>query len=104
MGLYQDSREKLRVVTEFASTGVIGTYDALMEVEMRIEVSGVGGGNVVSVEARISNSPIWDVLTTITGTSTGVTEDISTYDQVRFNVTTYSASGTPQIIVSGFLP
>ncbi len=104
MGLYQDSREKLRVLKTFSATGIIGTYPCLMEMKARIEVNGVGVGNVVSVEAHILNSPVWNVLTTITGVSTGVVVDISVYDEIRFNVTTYSASGEPQIIVAGFLP
>jgi hypothetical protein len=104
MGVYQDAAEKFRVLTSLSGTGILGPYICSMEQEARIVVNGVGGGNSIDVEARISGSPIWDNLTTIIGTTTGENVDLTNYDEVRFNVTAFAASGEPLLIASGFLP
>jgi hypothetical protein len=105
MSLYQAVNEKFRMSKAFAGLGVLGnnSYITLMEHQMRVVVQGVGGGNVVTVRGRILGSPVWDTLGTITGVSNGQNFDISTYDEVQFECTTYSASGSPAIYASGFI-
>jgi len=70
------------------------------ETQLRIEIVGVNPSNTIDIEGRIRNSPNWYVITTATGAITG-TVDISTYDFIRYNVTTPDGSGV--IYASGFI-
>jgi hypothetical protein len=82
--------------------GVKGNAEFKVHIEnrLRVEISGVGVGNVIAIEARITNSSLWTSLASFTGLTGGLV-DISTYDFIRFNVTT--ASGTGTCISSGFI-
>ena len=85
------------------STGVKGNeFEVFIENRLRFQCEGasVGGGNIVACEGRIRNSTLWTSLATCTGVASA-TADISTYDYIRFNVTT--ASGAGNIIASGFI-
>lgn len=95
---------KFQTLQTFAATGVIGLdpYTVGAERRARVVVTGVGGGNVIKVQGRIKGATAYEDLATITGPETGLTVDISVYDQIRFNCTTYSASGTPTLVASGF--
>lgn len=82
--------------------GIKGDVNGLpcyAETQIRVEVNGVGGSNVIAVEARLRNSSVWTSIKTITGAISD-TADISTYDFVRYNVTT--ANGAGSISASGF--
>jgi len=86
-----------------ASTGVKGQdkFPVHIETKLRTIVKDVGVGNVVLIQGAIEGSEDWTTITTITGPSTGVVSDISTYDYVRYNVTT--ASGNGSLVSSAFL-
>jgi hypothetical protein len=84
------------------TTGVKGLleYGVFVESQARVDVIGVGGSNVLSVQARIRNTETWVSIKTITGAISD-TVDISTYDYIRFNVTT--ANGIGSANASGFI-
>ena len=71
-----------------------------VETVLRFEVTGVGVTNTIDVEVRLRNSPNWYVIATIPGAVSG-TLDISTYDFIRFNVTTADGAGT--MYASGYV-
>ncbi len=90
-------------ITLPGTTGIKGDeYEVFIENKIRFQAEGasVGGGNIVACEGKIRGSSTWTSLGTVTGTASAVV-DISTYDYIRFNVTT--ASGTGSIIASGFI-
>lgn len=99
------SRAKHNCVLDLvnASTGVKGQekFPVHVETKLRTIVKSVGVGNVVLIQGTIEGSDDWTTITTITGPSTGVVSDISTYDYVRYNVTT--ASGGGSLVSSAFL-
>lgn len=85
------------------STGIIGSTDGesvFAETKIRLEIIDVGPTFVLDVEGQVKNSPNWYVITSITGAVTG-TLDISTYDRIRYRVTT--ADGTGTLLSSGFI-
>jgi len=85
------------------STGIVDGYDGTscaVETILRFEVVDVGPGNIIDVQARIRSSKNWYSIATITGAVTG-TLDVSTYDFIRYVVTT--ASGTGYISASGYI-
>lgn len=104
----KDLSNKFLMAKEFTATGEIkpsGTenwFDVRAENQLRVVVEGVGGGNVLLVKGRIRNQAVYSTLATITGTSSGTTVDISLVDDLIFDVTTYSASGTPKLVASSF--
>lgn len=104
MTIQQDYQQKPRLSKEFTATGVVGPTSIAtnMMINLRVAVEGVGGGNVVVVEGRLIGQAAWNTLATITGTSTGTTVSVGLSDEIRFRCTTYSASGTPKLICSGF--
>jgi len=89
-------------ITLDAGTGVKGEprgYEVFGETNIRVTPVGVGGTNVIDIEARLLTETAWTSIGTVTGT-TSDTIDISTYDLVRFNQTTSDGNG--EVIVSGF--
>ena len=85
------------------STGVVGSSDGesvFAETKVRLEVLNVGPTFTMDVEGQVKNSPNWYPITTITGAITG-TLDISTYDRIRYNVTT--SDGVGVLVSSGFM-
>ena len=91
------------IVALDGTVGVKGSvYKVPIEGRVRFQCEGasVGVGNVVACEGSIVGSSLWTSLVTATG-STSAVADTSTYDLIRFNVTT--ASGTGNIISSGFI-
>lgn len=95
---------KFRTSQLFTATGVIGLDPYLigLESQVKVVVEGVGVGNVISVQARILAQASFVTIGTITGANAGISYQTDTYDEIRFNCTTYSASGTPKLVVSGF--
>ncbi len=75
--------------------------DVRAENQLRLSVEGVGAGNVVKVWGRIRDAASYSVLATVSG-AIKATVDISLIDQVYFECSTYDASGSPKLIVSGF--
>jgi hypothetical protein len=104
MTIQQDYGIKPHIKKEFAATGVLATaIPTNMCTKLRCVVEGVGAGNVLLVKGRLKDATSWVTITTITGTSTGTTSDISLYDELEIEVTTYSASGSPLFVASGFI-
>lgn len=107
MDQYRAAKNKFEVNKTFTATGVIGApmatpYDVRGHNTLRVAVEGVGVGNVVEVYGRIRHQTNWTLLDTITGPSDGTTISCSVVDEVYFNCDTYSASGVPALIASGF--
>ena len=90
------------IISPNGTTGVKGTseYEIFAETRLRVETTGFGGTNILSIEARIRNSDNWNALSTL-GSNTAKTIDISVYDYLRYNITT--ADGLGQIVSSGFI-
>ena len=106
MSKIYDAWQKLNIQKEFSSTGTIGSdvYNCKAEHQLRVVVENVGVTNSITVKARAYGATAWADLGTITGASaSGETYDISTYDELQFNCNTYSASGTPKLVASGFI-
>lgn len=84
-------------------TGIKGNlrFPVHIETKLRSIISGVGVTNVVLIQGTIEGSDDWTTITTVTGLSTGVVSDISTYDYIRYNVTV--ADGDGELISSAFL-
>lgn len=85
------------------ATGIKGGDAGLScfaETKLRFEVINVGGTSAIDVEGRLRNSPNWYIIATIPGAITG-TLDISTYDYIRYRVTT--ASGNGLLVASGYI-
>lgn len=81
--------------------GVKGPEFAVyIENRVRFQCEGVGVASVVACEGRIRGASTWVSLATATSTASAVA-DVSTYDFIRFNVTTIGGSGT--CISSGFI-
>jgi len=96
---------KLVISEEFNSTGLIGdnaTWIVTTNNTISVVIEGVGSGNIVEVQARILGQTNFTTVATIAGLSSGTPVDISLFDQVRFNCTTFSASGVPKLIASSF--
>lgn len=104
MSVAQSYAQKFRFNKLFTGVGIVGpsSLDIILSKNLRVVVEGVGVTNAVVVRGRIFNQSAWVTLSTITGVSTGTTIDTSVYDQVQFEVTTYDASGTPNLVASGF--
>lgn len=82
-------------------SGVIGPeFGVSSEVKVNVEISGVGGTNVVLVQGRIQNSSTWTTLSTITGAVSAIV-DTSSVDFIRFNNSVVNGTGT--IVSSGFI-
>lgn len=99
----QGSFAKLRTSAQIdGTTGIKGqaSYDVFSEVKLVVEVFGVGASNILAVEGKIDAASTWGVVGTITGPGTA-TLDISTVDNIRFNVTT--SDGVGNFISSGFI-
>lgn len=76
------------------SNGLPDDYFSVhVETKVRVEFTGT---SVVIVEASITGSSIWTTLTVTSGVV-----DVSTYDYIRFRVTTAGTPGT--VIASGFI-
>lgn len=104
MTIQQDYQQKPRLAKEFTATGIIGpaSLSTNMMGNLRVAVEGVGVGNVIAVQGRLLGQTNWQTLGTINGSTSGQTVSVSIVDEIRFNCTTYSASGTPKLICSGF--
>lgn len=100
----QGSSSKFSAIVALPGTvGVKGDeFEVFIENRVRFQSEGssVGGSNVVACEGKIRGSSTWTSLATATGSASAVA-DVSTYDYIRFNVTT--ANGTGNIIASGFI-
>jgi hypothetical protein len=84
------------------ATGVKSSeFPVFVESRVRFQCEGVGGTNVVACEGRIKGATLWTSLATCTGLASAVA-DVSTYDYIRFNVTTSDGSGG-YCISSGFI-
>lgn len=104
MTIQQDFGIKPHVKKAFTATGVLVTaLPTNMCTKLRAVVENVGVGNVILVKGRLKDATSWVTITTITGASTGVTSDISLYDELEIECTTYSASGSPLFVASGFV-
>ena len=87
-----------------ALDGTVGVktmeFPVFIESRVRFQCEGVAVGNVIACEGKIRGASTWVSLATATGVASAVA-DTSTYDYIRFNVTT--ASGTGKCISSGFI-
>lgn len=82
-------------------SGVNGPeFGVSSEVKVNVEISGVGGTNVILVQGRIQNSSTWTTLSTITGAVSAIV-DTSSVDFIRFNNSV--VNGTGSIVSSGFI-
>jgi hypothetical protein len=91
-----------KIIALDGNTGVKGEsvgYLIYGETTLRVTPVSVGGSNVIDIEGRLEGETTWTTAGSVTGTTSG-TMDISTYDYIRFNVTT--SDGTGEVIVSGF--
>lgn len=92
----------LPIATGFASNAQGSKeFDVSVEDKLRIVVEGAAGGNVVVVKAKINLESAYENIKTLTGPGS-YTVNVSTYDKVKFDVTTYSNSGVEKIVVSSF--
>jgi hypothetical protein len=89
-------------ITDLNGTAGVKTveFPVFIEGRVRFQCEGVAVGNVIACEGRIRGATLWTSLATATGLASAVA-DTSTYDYIRFNVTT--ASGTGKCISSGFI-
>lgn len=97
-------KNKLGINLPFISTGIVpgSPFVCSGSNNLVVVIEGVGGGNVIVVSGKVKGQSTFQTLATITGTSTGTTVDCSLQDEIQFNCTTFSASGTPKLIVSSF--
>ena len=96
---------KLALKEPILATGLIGenpTFIVSTNNVMVVVVEGVGVTNSINIEARILGQSSFSIIKTITGTTSGTEVDVSTYDQVRFDCTTFDSGGVPTLIVSSF--
>lgn len=86
-----------------SASGVIGstTYDISVEDIIKVVIASAGASNVVTVKGRIFKAP-FETITTITGNTTGTSVDVSIYDEVQFDCTTYDSAAFT-IKASGFI-
>jgi hypothetical protein len=97
---------------EFTSAGILEPTDGhklYHEQSLSLSVLNVNDLNEVEVQAKLTNSDNWVTIKTIigqTGIDVGNPEiiNISKYDLIRFNVTSFAQYGaiTPKLIVSAF--
>jgi len=96
-------RQKFHIGLELdGTTGVKGSatgYTVYGEINLRVAPQSVGGTNVIDIEGRLETEGSFVVIASITGT-TADNVDISSFDYIRFNVTT--ADSTGEVIASGF--
>ena len=98
------NRALIHFVQFFDAAGLAtegGIHEVEAESSIRTVIENVGPGNVVEVQAKLKKEGNWNTISTITGESEAAS-NVSTYDLVRFMVTSYEANGRPKIIVSGF--
>ena len=88
------------------SSGILGGddgaegYKVRGETQIRVSTTSLAPANVVEVQVKLLNEDTWTALGTING-NTSTTFDITTWDQIRFDCSTYSGSaGT--LAVSAF--
>ena len=106
-GPINDSFHKLIVIKTFSSAGIIGSdsYFVGGELNARVVIEGVDLANSIDIQARIRGASSWTTLETVAGPSlTGSTVDLSTWDEIRLNCTSYVNDGESKIIVSGYMP
>ena len=75
-------------------------FPVFSEVKLNVEVLLVGIANELTVQGRLQTSAIWRDLGVVIGPTTGII-DISSYDYIRFNVTTNDGVGV--MSSSGFI-
>lgn len=106
MTIQQDYQLRPHIEREFTATGIIGPDTGIplnMTGNVRVALENVSGTNEVEVQGRLVGQSSWVTVSTIVGSTTGTTVDMSVYDEVRFNCSVYSASGgTPKLLASGF--
>ena len=89
------------IVSLDGALGLVGPeFSVSSEVKVSVEISGVGGTNVVLVQGRIQNSSVWTTLSTITGAVSTIV-DTSSVDFIRFNNSVVDGIGS--IVSSGFI-
>lgn len=96
---------KLALVEPIRSTGLIGenpTFIITTNNTLVVVTESVGATNAISVQARILGQTAFTTIATITGLCSGAQLDVSLYDQVRFDCTTFDSGGAPTLIVSSF--
>lgn len=97
----------------FSGTGILNTRHSVSlskkkdqylstENTLRLRAEGVNSGNIIELQVKILNESTWTTLGTLTGTETK-TFDIRSWDQFRFEVTTFDAPGEATLHVSGFV-
>jgi len=93
---------RFHISSGFNATGIVADNPFTLhgEAKLRVSVTGAGAANVLKVQARLFDASAFTDVLTVTGNASEVV-DISTWDQVRFNITTYDSS-PGSLIVSGF--
>lgn len=87
----------------FTGTGVIANdLKTRMCKTLRVVVEGVGATNVIAIKGKLIDQASFQAIATVTDVSAGTSVDVSLYDVIEISCTTYSASGTPKVICSGF--
>lgn len=94
---------KLQTKIGFESTGVINSYalEVLTEISVRANINNVNSTNVITVEAKLASDIAWTEIHILTGEVSGII-DVSTWDFIQFKCTTYSSSGSAEIIAAGY--
>jgi hypothetical protein len=105
--------DKYHRVIKFSQGGVITSAQSITlsrdkeqflstENTLRISCADVNANNVIELQVKLLSETTWTTLGSITG-PTSKTFDISTWDQIRYNVSNFDAPGTGIMHVSGFV-
>jgi hypothetical protein len=96
---------KHRVNLPFTGTGFVGLengYELHDEDMLTVVVENVASDNVLQIQGTIENAATWTPIYDIVGPGEFLDINIANYDKIRYTVSSYSASGTPKLVTSGF--
>lgn len=104
--------DKYNRVVKLDRTGIYTTKTVSLSCEKEIYIStetvlraiteNVGPTNEIEIQARILNQSTWQTIETLTGNENKLI-DISTWDQIRYNVTTLDNTASSKLVVSAFV-
>lgn len=104
MSDYKLQSSRFHKVLEFSATGVIaisGGHNLYGEETLSMVVEGVGSANKIRVSGRLKGATGYITLINLHGTIPA-TIDVSNYDNLKFEVVAYSASGSPKLIANSY--
>jgi hypothetical protein len=103
--MFSNERSDLKYNVSFTANGLTGHQgdvngvSCFAETQIRVELAGFGVTSAIEVQVRLRSSSLWTTLGVLLANS-GTTLDVSTYDYIRYVVTTVDGIGT--VIASGF--